>query len=263
MSLKVICYNILRGGQFEAGNRLGQIIEFLRTQNADLIALFECDQFEANDFRIRNVFKHELNMEATIHQTHSKAHITLLFKKDLELKRALGFNRFMYHGILGAEFEIKGIPFRIIATHLNPYSSELRLIEAQVLTHIAVRSKHSLILGDFNCPPVGSSIPLQDFKSTFRARVSNHNGELDTRAIEHIQNNGFTDLWKSKNPDIEVGTYPTPLGEKNAEYPFPVRIDYLFGSEFFTQNCRSCDVLQEGLLDQTSDHFPVIAEFDW
>ena len=28
MSLKVICYNILRGGQFEAGNRLGQIIEF-------------------------------------------------------------------------------------------------------------------------------------------------------------------------------------------------------------------------------------------
>ena len=83
--------------------------------------------------------------------------------------------------------------------------------------------------------PVGSSIPLQDFKSTFRARVSNHNGELDTRAIEHIQNNGFTDLWKSKNPDIEVGTYPTPLGEKNAEYPFPVRIDYLFGSEFFTR----------------------------
>ena len=84
MSLKVICYNILRGGQFEAGNRIGQIIEFLRVQNADLIALFECDQFEANDFRIRNVFKHELDMEATIHQTHSKAHITLLFKKELE-----------------------------------------------------------------------------------------------------------------------------------------------------------------------------------
>ena len=72
-----------------------------------------------------------------------------------------------------------------------------------------------------------------------------------------------TDLWKSKHPNKEVGTYPTPLGEKNAEYPFPVRIDYLFGSDFFEKHCSSCEVLEEGLLKQTSDHFPVIAEFDW
>ena len=31
----------------------------------------------------------------------------------------------------------------------------------------------------------------------------------------------------------------------------------------FTRNCRSCDVLQEGLLDQTSDHFPVMAIRLW
>ena len=263
MSLKVICYNILRGGQFEAGNRLGKILEFLHAQQSDIIALFECDQFEINDFKILNVFKNELGMKATMHQTQSKAHITLLFRKELELKRALGFNRFMYHGILGAEFEVNDVLFRIIATHLNPYSSELRLIEAQVLTHIALRAKNSLILGDFNCPPTGSELELDKFKSTFRARVTDHDGTIDYRSLQHIQNNGFADLWKLKHPDHEVGTYPTSLGGKNLEYPYPVRIDYLFGSNFFQENCAKCEVSQEDFLQQTSDHLPLIAEFNW
>lgn len=263
MSLKVICYNILRGGQFEAGNRLGKIIEFLQAQQADMIALFECDQFEINDFRIRDVFKNELGMNATIHQTQSKAHIMLLFRKEFELKRALGFNRFMYHGILGAEFEVDNTHFRIIATHLNPYSSELRLIEAQVLTHIALRAENSLIVGDFNCPPIGSELALDQFKSTFQARVTNHAGELDFRSLQHIQSNGFADLWKLKHPGHEIGTYPTSLGGKNAEYPYPVRIDYFFGSDFFQRSCQSCEVLEEEVLQQTSDHLPVVATFDW
>lgn len=260
--MKVLCYNILRGGQFEAGNRLGEIISFIQDQKPTIAALFECDQFEANDFKIAKLFKKELNMKLFLQQARSKSHIALLYHEDLVLERAFTFDRFLYHGLLAADFDCHGEKFRIVAAHLNPYSAELRLIEAQILTQLALRAENSLIVGDFNCPPPYEPLDITQFKKTFQARVSNEKKELDTRSVEHILNNGFEDLWLTHHPDESQGTYPTSLGEKDKEYLHSLRIDYFFGSEYFKEHCKSCSILDHEPLSRVSDHFPIVAEFN-
>ncbi len=261
--MKIISYNILRGGQFEAGNRLGQIVNFLGEEDPLICGLFECDHFEANEMKIARLFESELGKRVALHRTRSKSHIAILYDDSLTLLRVLTFDRFLYHGLLAVDFQYQDLEFRVVLVHLNPYSSELRLIESQILTQIALRSEHTLIMGDFNCPPPGSDLNIEDFKKTFQARTTNHLKELDTRGIQHIITSGFSDLWQDLNPaDQDGGTYPTPLGEKDQEYPHPVRIDYFFGSGLFRENCVRCDVIKSDLLDCTSDHYPILSEFE-
>lgn len=261
--MKVVSYNILRGGQFEAGNRLGHIVDFLAEQNPTVCGLFECDHFQANEGRIAKIFENELDRKLVLHRSRSKSNIGLLYDPGvMTLLQALTFDRFMYHGLLAVDFDYRGIQLRFVLAHLNPYSAELRLIESQILTQIAVRAPNTLIMGDFNSPPPGSDLEIESFKSTFRARVTNEKHELDTRSIEHILANDFHDLWALKHPGKECGTYPTPLGEKDRHYPKTLRIDYFFGSSLFEKTCNSCEVIENETLDQTSDHYPIVANFD-
>jgi len=261
--MKVVSYNILRGGQFEAGNRLGQIVDFLADQNPTICGLFECDHFQGNEGKISRIFEHELNRKLVLHRSRSKSNIGLLYDPSvMTLLQALTFDRFMYHGLLAADFDYNGIQLRFVLAHLNPYSAELRLIESQILTQIAVRSSNTLIMGDFNSPPPGTQLEIENFKATFRARVTNEKHHLDTRSLEHILANDFFDLWKSKHPEKEEGTYPTPLGGKDRNYPEPLRIDYFFGSSLFEKTCDSCEVIRNDILDHTSDHYPIVANFN-
>jgi exodeoxyribonuclease III len=261
--MKIISYNILRGGQFEAGNRLGQIVKFLGEEDPLICGLFECDQFDANDMKIARLLESELGKKIALHRTRSKSHIGILYDDSLTLLRVLTFDRFLYHGLLAVDFQYQDLEFRVVLVHLNPYSSELRLIESQIVTQIALRAHHTLIMGDFNCPPPGSNLNIEDFKKSFQARTTNQMKELDTRGIQHIITSGFSDLWQDLNPQNKKGgTYPTPLGGKNEEYPYPVRIDYFFGSELFRKHCVRCDVIQTEILDYTSDHYPILSEFE-
>jgi|GEM_PF-1038125 endonuclease/exonuclease/phosphatase family metal-dependent hydrolase len=263
--MKVVSYNILRGGQLEAGNRIGQIVDFLAAQNPTICGLFECDNFEANEGKIAHIFEQELDMKIVLHRSRSKSNIGLLYDpKVMTLIQALTFDRFMYHGLLAADFEFQGIPLRFVLVHLNPYSAELRLIESQILTQIAVRAENTLIMGDFNCPPPGSQLEMEKFKATFRARVTNEKSVLDTRSIEHILANGFDDLWNGQHPgDSEPGSYPTPLAGKDQFYPETVRIDYFFGSPLFKKSCTTCEVIRNEVLDHTSDHYPITSTFEF
>ncbi|PCJ20412.1 MAG: hypothetical protein COB02_05095 [Candidatus Cloacimonadota bacterium] len=261
--MKIINYNILRGGQFEAGNRLGKIIDFIKSEDPDIVGLLECDQFHSNDNSVLNFVKKELNMRAIYHQTPSAADMVLLYKDSVEMSQGKTYNRFMFHGLICADFKKNNTVFRVILTHLNPYSSELRLAEAQIITQLAHRQENSVIFGDFNCPPYKSNIIPRDFKKTFFSRVSNHLGDLDLRATQNFQSNGFLDLFECTNPtNLHEGSYPTPLGNKDEKYPTLVRIDNFYASRFFQTNCTSVEIKKNKSLDFTSDHYPLICNFN-
>ncbi|MCO4783499.1 MAG: hypothetical protein KC646_14325 [Candidatus Cloacimonetes bacterium] len=257
--MKIINYNILRGGQFEAGNRLGKIIDFIKSEDPDIIGLLECDGFHANDYSILNFVKKELNLRAIYHQTPSAADMVLLYKDSVDLTQGKTYNRFMFHGLICADFKKGDTDFRVILTHLNPYSSELRLAEAQIITQLAHRRENSLIMGDFNCPPYRSNLTPKDFKKTFFSRVTNHEGKLDLRSTQNFQSNGFLDLYECTNSsNLREGSYPTPLGNKDENYPSLVRIDNFYGSRFFQNKCSLVEIKKSEALDYTSDHYPIV-----
>ncbi len=263
--MKVISYNILRGGQFEAGNRLGQILNFLKSENPDLVCLYECDYFHDSRNGVLDHLEAELEMRGIFHPTPSGTNLVVLHKDHLKLKQASGFDRFMFHGMMVVDFETSQGPIRIICTHLNPYSSELRTMESQIIAQSAMRSKESLIVGDFNCLAPGSSLDLACFKPTFQARVTTAEGKIDTRAVQNLIRQGYKDLWRQMHEPSEEpaqGSYPTPLGGKNQGYPHPVRIDHMLGSSLFAQSLKSCSILKSPELDTASDHYPLCAEFD-
>ncbi|MBW7875173.1 MAG: endonuclease/exonuclease/phosphatase family protein [Candidatus Cloacimonetes bacterium] len=262
--MKIISYNILRGGQFEAGNRLGQILAFLKSEELDIICLNECDYFQANHNAILRAFEQELGMRSVCHATPSGTCLVLLFRDELQLKNVSSFDRFLFHGMIVADLVYKTCDFRLILTHLNPYSAELRLMESQILAQMALRHERVLIAGDFNSISPEFSVDFTQFKPTFQARSTHADGTADCRALTNLFRQGYYDLW-SKFHTVEdekiQGSYPTPLGDKNIQYPHPVRIDFILGSQNFLQACTRCDIVQNEGLSQTSDHYPVLAEF--
>ncbi|MCJ8345981.1 hypothetical protein MJH12_10605 [bacterium] len=85
---------------------------------------------------------------------------------------------------------------------------------------------------------------------------------MDLRSTQNFQSNGFLDLFECTNPvNFQQGSYPTPLGHKDANYPTLVRIDNFYGSRFFQTNCTSVEIKKSAALDYTSDHYPIICKF--
>jgi endonuclease/exonuclease/phosphatase family metal-dependent hydrolase len=76
---------------------------------------------------------------------------------------------------------------------------------------------------------------------------------LTPPVVRMLRNKGYVDAYMAAG-EGEAGTFPML---------WPFRIDYIFVPQIIQPSLVSCRVLTGKLIEQASDHRPLMAVFDW
>ena len=129
--------------------------------------------------------------------------------------------------------------FTIFSTHLDHAFEGTRLWQLRgVLDEIRTHSRDPhLLMGDFNThTPVGINTR-----------------RLAPPVVRRLRNHGYVDAY------MQAGR-----GEPSTfRYVWPVRIDYIFVPQMLSKRLVTCRALDGQLVEQASDHRPLLAELSW
>lgn len=158
----------------------------------------------------------------------------------------------LWHGTIHGQTH--GIDFFVL--HLAPKPEDIRLPETEiVLSQIrAIQSadRPTVLLGDFNS---ASRLDNGYYQSESKY-------ELKYNVMDQYLNGGWVDL---------VYQHQGAVTEKQASMPSLLienkwgfgRIDYILASAQLAKKCTSARVMKDPATDYLSDHYPVMADFDW
>ena len=261
MTMKVMTYNILEGGDRRFGDRTELILDLIRRADPDVLGLCECTGFDGERGGRFGYFRHELKMDGVMTKAPSGHHICLLHRRGMRTFSKTTLSNTMYNGFARFALETRELgPVTVVMTHLHPFSSWYRVTEVQQVLGRARSSEESIIMGDMNnISPSDASPAITAASPQLWGRLVGPDNQLYTLPIQAILNQGFVDLGASS-----VGpTYPTTIERKHKEYGATVRLDYIFATPGLAARCRSIRAIDEAPAHNASDHLAIVAEFDF
>lgn len=251
--LRVMTYNILRGGR----GREQALFEVLRSVQPDVAVLQEV----RNPQPVRD-WARSLGMQIFIARGNSGLHLALLSSAPVLSRRA--FRRFppTLNAFLEAEVEYApGEHLRVYGVHLAPWYSvlmevwrwwEIRAVLQRARAHL---QGLCLILGDFNTIGPSDTTDVRAMPLPLRLMIGVQGGRIYRLAIPEVLSAGFADCFRALHP-TDAG-HTLPASAPNA------RLDYIFASPSLLPHLRACTVVREpAVVQEASDHLPVVAEFD-
>jgi len=270
-SLKVMTYNIWNG--FDWGKdtvRKENWIRWIQDKNPNVLALQELcgydeEKLKADAAKWGHPYVKILKTEGYPVGITSKQLITLKERVIHEL----------WHGMLHCE--TYGIDFFVV--HLSPADSDFRLREANAITKKVKDSKSEryIILGDFNAHSPFDEERLEDnqyLKNQYLKGKSEQYSNLSLGEFDYSVVSAFLAL-----PAIDVTTkfinitdrYTFPSPELIGSYRKTMdnmiqtreRIDYILTSQVVSQSCTNVIIFNKGEAETFSDHYPVMAEFNF
>ena len=180
-----------------------------------------------------------------------------------------------WHGLLHCE--TYGIDFYIV--HLSPADCEIRLEEAKLITG-RIKNKGSepyIILGDFNSYSPFDAGWLEKNLALKNRLLQNNNkeysnlrwGAFDYSVISEFLASPSVDVCLGRTDLQEAYTFPTPVltGKFNQTaltiVQNRVRIDYILASPALAKSCEKVEIFNQEETHLLSDHYPVMAEFQF
>lgn len=129
--------------------------------------------------------------------------------------------------------------FTIYSTHLDHAFEGTRLWQLRgVLNRLEAHSNEfHVLLGDFNT----------------HGPVGRRSHRFSPPVVRLLRRNGYVDAYMKAGE----GNHAT------FQYLWPFRIDYIFVPAVMVPYLVSCRTLDSHLIEQASDHSPLLAEFDW
>lgn len=268
-SLRFITYNVYyvfsRGTEVEAGS------EWVASQAPDVVALQELTNI--SEARLEELAAGWAHEHSALLKTSGFA-VGLTSVHPIEVvERALeGF----HHGCLHAR--VAGID--VFVVHLSPFKWSVREREAEMILSrvgpLLDEGRDVVVLGDFNAlsghdSGALSARPEQLEKSRRSDAEHGHvenlrDGEFDFAVMQSFFDAGLVDLHErflDRAPGARW-TFTTGIwSEEKRDAPEGgTRIDYVLASPEMAARARSARVVREGVVNRTSDHYPVIVDFD-
>jgi endonuclease/exonuclease/phosphatase family metal-dependent hydrolase len=255
--LRIAFLNILEGGNGKSGDRTLALFGLLRDIDADILGLAEATGFLADGAARLRVFERELGMRSVVCDATSGHHVAMLYRPSLPVIHTFSSSITMYHGLAGITLDLPGAgETNVIVTHLHPFSSILRLAEAQIVLAKAHRTADAIIMGDFNTLPPSEVYPgIDDAPRSMTTRLRGVDGTIDHGAVELFYRNGFHDVGGS----AELATYPTSLAGRPDAHTLTMRVDYLFATDVLNA-CMQFVPPRFSSMEEASDHLPVIVD---
>jgi endonuclease/exonuclease/phosphatase family metal-dependent hydrolase len=256
--MRVMTYNLLAGDDADAEERLQQATLLLQAAQPDVLALNECTLLaQAGASRLLGL-ERALGMCGHLALADSGYHVALLVRGGA-IERAFELRQGFSHVALHAELSLGSSRLQVIATHLDPYSAQQRLLEAETLVGCIRPALPALVLGDLNAisPRDAPSAQPERWVARYRARHLDAAGRIDTRALECLEASGLVDVHAALHEPTEP-TRPT-LRFAREDRP-QQRLDYVFASAALAATARSCRPYPHPLAQTASDHLPLLAE---
>lgn len=280
-SLKVISYNIWNG--FDWGKdteREKAMIEWLKNQDADVIGFQELNAFTPEKL---GQLASQWGNPYTLLLKQDGYPIGITSKTPLELKsRMLGG---FWHGMLHAKTQ--NIDFLVV--HLSPQNWQFRRSEAEIIStyieNVLIKNKQEkfMVLGDFNShspydagfDAANSETLIQNQKGDslrfvekgHAAHQTLRNGTFDYSVMSRFLSLPLIDVVQKHVEESRKTSFPTPLVTQELpprQHAKPQqRIDYILVSPYFEFTCTHAEVVNTGIPDTLSDHYPVVATFNW
>jgi endonuclease/exonuclease/phosphatase family metal-dependent hydrolase len=164
-------------------------------------------------------------------------------------------------GLLEARIALPtGRPFTTYVTHLDHTDEEVRLTQLRALRTWTVRDRNRphIVMGDFNSVApwdfVTRAEALVELGRYPKGQIVINTGKGGPQVVPQLEKAGYLDAY------TRFGI-PGSDSSLRLDHP-PVRVDYIFLSQALAPALTSCEIWQEPLGEEASDHRPVLADFD-
>jgi endonuclease/exonuclease/phosphatase family metal-dependent hydrolase len=250
--LRVITFNIRDGGI----TRETRIREILLTLQPDLLFIQE-----VVDPDVILDLAQTLHMTPVLASGWTKRRVALLTRFPVISQRSHSPFPKLSRDFLEVTVEYRPQqPIRLFAVHLaaQPFALfELwRLMEISAVLRCASTdpSMPCLIAGDFNAVAPDDSVITNSLPFRLKLMLFLQGNRFFRRVISKVMFTGFVDCYRILHADPGF-TLPPPNPT--------IRFDYLFANPTLRSALRDCFVVrQPASVDDASDHYPVVADFD-
>lgn len=254
--MKIMTYNVLDGGfDIKNGSRLDKIINVIKNENPDFLALQETDNFEKNGSEILKRFSEELFLPYYSYASGEavpgggRYHVASLSRCPIIDSHTFSGNIFGGAALSTlVETALGEISFCNI--HLNAYSEDHRMDELTVVLEYQSKFEKQIILGDHNA--LSESDDYGDMSTYEFTHCDLHRSKV-IKALEKSYID--TSFYLKTN---EMRTHPTE-GVEDPISKTQVRIDYIFTKKTLIDYVKKVEVIKTKSTEIASDHYPVTA----
>lgn len=247
---------------------LPRTAELLRETNAEIIAIQECPSQTTLDAVATALgFDGCLGDEAhgNVRYAPARFFTALLWSRSLtEIRKTDTYSAKTWHGYTTATLDHSDwpCPLSVISAHLNPFSSQIALGEAQLLQSRLQRSgQPAVLLADVNqIPLVGPEPDWEEIAPHVRAARTMFDVDrpdeikADRRVGLVFHRAGFTDVAAAMYERTRNEAYLEPTGVHGGS-----RVDQIWTTKELTPTIRGYERLDhQGL----TDHHPIAADLD-
>jgi len=253
MLFRVMTYNILDGGE----NREAHILKVIKSANPDVVILQE-----VYTERFLQSLSQESGMKYYIGTGNKQRKVALLSKLPVRSFKSHHPIFPIWRNFIDAEIEI--IPkrtVRIVGVHpmanLEFAFEAWRFLEASFIVKYVQKDNEqfSLVAGDFNAIAPGEKVNTQSMPTWLKWMIYLQGNRVYHSSIAKYLSAGYIDCFRLMNSD-DGFTLPPP--KPNA------RLDYIFVNTPMKSFLKRCWVVREPeSVNHASDHYPVMAEFDF
>lgn len=254
-------YNIYQGG----GERLQNIATVVRRENPDILGVLEANGWSDNGQRTLRSYSEAIGLPYYFLSKSNTEYDLALFSKEQPIA-ITAHREHVHHSVISAEFSFSDHdPILITLVHLNPFNEDARVAELQKLATMLAehKTKKTVLMGDFNLISPHDPYNHQALLATLQAQGIKKFGETALRfdAFHVLESTGFRDAMALTNQPF-APTVPTPA---NADYAHaaPLRLDYIFVSPALITSLTAAHVITAPPADRASDHYPLVADFNW
>jgi endonuclease/exonuclease/phosphatase family metal-dependent hydrolase len=247
VSLKVLSYNILRGGV----GRERQISAVIAACSPDLV-IFQ----EAYSAAVIEQLSKKCGMP---HWAASAGH-SVGFISRLSVASHV-WRRVRWAKRAYLELVLSETGFRIFGVHLSAVSSNLteqrRAYEVRALLKSVERHQAGLhlVTGDFNTLAPDERLDMRRLPPHIRAFAFITGKTIRWVTVRMMLEAGYADGYRVLHPSGEGNTFPTADPH--------VRLDYAFVPDDFKDRLAGCDVMRDiPAARDASDHFPLLTELN-
>lgn len=245
--LRVISFNVL-GGFRDGVSRHDRAVAWVAGQQPDIVALQELNDY--TDEKLKEDARLWGHEHTVLLPVPSGFHLGLTSREPIDKVRT-STEQGIWHGVLQA----RTFGLDVTVVHLAPQLEDVRMPETTlVLEQLASwnpEKRQGILLGDFNSPARSDASYYQD------------NGlDWPFNVMDRYLAAGWVDVVAYHQGVMNRNTIsiPTQLVEAPG---ISGRIDYILATDELAAKCTSARVANEEDTHLLSDHYPVVAEFDW
>ena len=245
--LRVISFNVLAGFR-DSVSRHDRAVAWVAGQRPDIVALQELNDY--TDEKLKEDARQWGHEHAVLLPVPSGFHLGLTSREPIDNVRT-STEEGIWHGVLQA----RTFGLEVTVVHLAPALEDVRMPETTLVLEQLARwnpeKRQGILLGDFNSPARSDASYYHD------------NGlDWPFNVMDRYLASGWVDVVAHHQGVTNRNSISLPT--KLVEAPgISGRIDYILATDELAAKCTSAKVVNEEATHLLSDHYPVVAEFDW